>query len=43
VNDEQSKRAYESKSDAYKVFEKMLNSGHPPEDWNALLKASTSL
>ena len=43
VNDEQSKRAYESKSDAYKVFEKMLSSGHPPEDWNALLKASTSL
>ena len=43
VNDEQSKRAYESKSDAYKVFEKMLSSGHPPEDWSALLKASTSL
>lgn len=43
VNDEHSKRAYESKSDAYKVFEKMLKSGHPPEDWDALLKVSNSL
>jgi len=40
VNDETSKRAYESKSDAYKVFEKMLKSGNPPEDWDALLQAS---
>jgi toxin YhaV len=38
VNDENSKRAYESNTDAYKVFRKMLESGHPPNDWNDLLK-----
>lgn len=41
VNDEDSKRAYDSKSDAYKVFAKMLTSGNPPDDWDALLKAAT--
>lgn len=38
VNDEDSKRAYESSVDAYRVFGKMLDAGHPPEDWDALLK-----
>ena len=38
VNDENSKRAYDSKTDAYRVFQKMLESGHPPDDWNELLK-----
>jgi toxin YhaV len=38
VNDEGSKRAYESNTDAYRVFKKMLESGHPPDDWNDLLK-----
>ena len=37
VNDEQSKRAYESSDDAYCVFRRMLESGHPPDDWNQLL------
>ncbi len=37
VNDEASKRAYNSKTDAYRVFEKMLASGHPPNDWKELL------
>jgi toxin YhaV len=37
VNDESSKRAYESNTDAYKVFKKMLASGHPPDDWHDLL------
>jgi toxin YhaV len=37
VNDEDSKRAYESSDDAYRVFRKMLDSGHPPDDWNQLL------
>ena len=37
VNDEASKRAYRSKTDAYRVFERMLASGRPPNDWNALL------
>lgn len=38
VNDENSKRAYDSNTDAYRVFRKMLESGHPPDDWNDLLK-----
>ena len=37
VNDEDSKRAYESSDDAYRVFRKMLESGRPPDDWNQLL------
>jgi toxin YhaV len=37
VNDEHTKRAYESSDDAYRVFRKMLESGHPPDDWNMLL------
>jgi toxin YhaV len=40
VNDEKNKRAYGSKTDAYKVFEKMLKAGHPPEVWDDLLKAA---
>ena len=38
VNDEDTKRAYDSKSDAYLVFKKMLHKGRPPNDWEALLK-----
>jgi toxin YhaV len=37
VNDDDTKRAYESDNDAYRVFRKMLESGHPPNDWNQLL------
>ena len=37
VNDEDTKRAYESSDDAYRVFRKMLEAGHPPDDWNQLL------
>ncbi len=37
VNDEKSKRAYDSKTDAYRVFKKMLQDGNPPDDWNDLL------
>jgi toxin YhaV len=37
VNDEDTKRAYESDDDAYLVFRKMLENGHPPDDWNQLL------
>ena len=37
VNDEASKRAYERSDDAYKVFRRMLEGGHPPDDWNQLL------
>lgn len=37
VNDEDTRRAYESGDDAYRVFRRMLESGHPPDDWNNLL------
>lgn len=37
VNDEDTKRAYESGSDAYRTFRRMLKSGRPPDDWNQLL------
>lgn len=37
VNDADTRRAYESADDAYRVFRRMLESGHPPEDWIALL------
>jgi toxin YhaV len=40
VNDEKNKRAYGSMTDAYQVFEKMLNSGHPPEEWDELLRSA---
>lgn len=40
VNDEDTKRAYERDDDAYRVFMKMLASGNPPDDWNALLTAA---
>lgn len=40
VNDESSKRAYDSKTDAYLVFKKMLENGHPPDDWQQLLEAA---
>ncbi|MCV6626597.1 MAG: type II toxin-antitoxin system YhaV family toxin, partial [Cellvibrionaceae bacterium] len=38
VNDDANKRAYGSKSDAYFVFEKMLDAGNPPDNWAQLLK-----
>lgn len=38
VNDEHTLRAYESGDDAYRVFRKMLESGHPPDDWASLLE-----
>lgn len=38
VNDENCKRAYDSKTDAYLVFQKMLASGNPPDNWDDLLK-----
>lgn len=37
VNDEQSKRAYGSDTDAYEVFKKMLQNGNPPDSWDKLL------
>lgn len=37
VNDEQSKRAYGSGDDAYKIFQQMLKSGTPHDAWDELL------
>ncbi|MBK1699312.1 type II toxin-antitoxin system YhaV family toxin [Rhodovibrio salinarum] len=42
VNDTGSKRAYDSGDDAYRVFAKMLDRGHPPEDWDTLLTEAAS-
>ena len=41
VNDADTKRAYESSDDAYRVFRKMLESGNPPDDWDRLLKEAS--
>ena len=37
VNNDDTKRAYESSDDAYRIFRKMLESGHPPGNWDQLL------
>ena len=37
VNDDTTKRAFESSNDAYLMFRKMLENGHPPDDWEHLL------
>ncbi|MFC3456730.1 MULTISPECIES: type II toxin-antitoxin system YhaV family toxin [Massilia] len=42
VNDEDTKRAYESSDDAYRVFRRMLDSGRPPDDWDQLLAEACS-
>ncbi|MDR5900249.1 type II toxin-antitoxin system YhaV family toxin [Halomonas vilamensis] len=42
ANDESTKRAYDSKQDAYATFRKMLKKGNPPDSWNDLWKASVS-
>lgn len=38
VNDEKTKRAYGSKTDAYRVFQKRLAAGAPPTDWDDLIE-----
>jgi toxin YhaV len=40
VNDENTLRSSGSKSDPYAVFQRMLERGHPPDDWAALLSSS---
>lgn len=37
VNDNECLRAYDSKTDAYVVFQKMLYKGYPPSNWDELL------
>jgi toxin YhaV len=43
VNDEESLRAYGSKTDAYALFAKMLSSGNPPSTFEELLKQSREI
>ncbi|HEY9771697.1 MAG TPA: type II toxin-antitoxin system YhaV family toxin [Coleofasciculaceae cyanobacterium] len=43
VNDAKSKRAYESKTAAYRVFKRMLESGNPPNDWKMLLEQAKNI
>ncbi len=38
VNDENSKRSYGSRTDAYRVFQNMLANNYPPDDFDALLE-----
>lgn len=40
VNDENTLRSAGGKADPYAVFQRMLERGHPPDDWAALAKAS---
>ena len=40
VNDEHTLRSSGAKTDPYVVFQKMLKSGNPPDDWDALLACS---
>jgi toxin YhaV len=42
VNDDHTKRAYGSRTDAYAVFARMLGHGDPPEDWDTLVAAATA-
>jgi toxin YhaV len=42
VNDENTLRSSGARTDPYAIFQKMLKSGHPPDDWDALLVESKS-
>lgn len=42
VNDEGSKRAYGSGTDAYATFSKMLEKGDPPDSWPELLSTAST-
>ena len=43
VNDRDTLCTYGAKTDACAVFKTMLDKGHPPEDWDNLLKACQTL
>jgi toxin YhaV len=43
VNDPTTLRAYGTKTDAYLVFKKMLESGRVPNDWDELIAESKRL
>ncbi|KXV79940.1 toxin, partial [Acetobacter malorum] len=41
VNDNNSLRTYGAKTDAYKVFQGMLEGGNPPDGWTELSKEAS--
>ncbi|WP_422136367.1 type II toxin-antitoxin system YhaV family toxin [Endozoicomonas sp. ALD040] len=43
VNDEKTKRAYGSKTDAYSVFRKLVSAGTPPDSWQDLMNESQGI
>jgi toxin YhaV len=43
VSDPDTRRAYENNGDAYRVFRKMLESGCPPDSWEALLREAQAM
>lgn len=43
VHDDDSLRAYDSGNDAYRTFGRLLNSGNPPDDWDALLAGAKTV
>lgn len=43
VNDDETKRTYGSKTDAYAVFRLMLNRGRPSSEWKALLEEAQQI
>ena len=42
VNDGETLRTYGSSTDAYAVFARMLGSGNPPDEWEALVRSASS-
>ena len=42
VNDRETLRTYGARTDAYAVFRRMLDRGHPPDDWDALLAEASA-
>jgi toxin YhaV len=43
MNDENSLRKSGAKTDPYRIFQKMLESGRPPSDWSQLVDESAGL
>jgi toxin YhaV len=42
MNDENTLRAYGSRTDAYAVFGRMLDGGNPPDDWDGLVSTAST-
>lgn len=42
INDETTLRAYDSRTDAYATFSRMLDSGNPPDDFDTLIRQANA-